>query len=484
MSHKGARGPAIPRAAARGRWVRVGHCRTRHPPPPRFPAAAARRPAAPRPERGGDAGAPPLLCVPQPPLARPRGAGAPQLRCPSHAARGLSREQSAAARSRRHVPRPHPRAARPAGTWRRGRRSRRARAPSRAALAASGRPKTAPRRLRGRPGPAPPATAREVASPARGLSTRVNKAHTEWGWRPGRAAPSTRALRPPSRAQSLGARELPATPRRPPARRYLVGAPPLGPRPAPCAAAAAALFWRRFNSRPREKLSLPGDLAPRVRPEPRRGRRPRASLPRGAIVSAARPPARPARAGSARVPGAAAAHTPPPPTLPTAARPCPSASPRAREGAASRRCHTPGRPTAPRPAPVPSHAAAATLPRAIPPHPPAALRTRATHNRFHSLGGGAGRLTKRSSRHHLRLARRGLSLPPPHPPPLYYDPRPQAGGAARRPARPAEGLREGREPRRRGRGRPHPLGLARGREVARRRRSGGCGGTSKDHVGE
>lgn len=95
-------------------------------PPPRFPAAAARRPASPRPKRGGDAGAPPLLCVPRPPRARPRGAGASRWRCPSHAARGLSREQSAAARSRRHVPRPHPRAARPAGTWRRGRRSRRA----------------------------------------------------------------------------------------------------------------------------------------------------------------------------------------------------------------------------------------------------------------------------------------------------------------------------------------------------------------------
>ena len=58
-----------------------------------------------------------------------------------------------------------------------------------------------------------------------------------------------------------------------------------------------------------------------------------------------RPPG-PAQAGSARVPGAAAARTPPPPTLPSPALPCPSASPRASKGAASRGCHTPERPTA------------------------------------------------------------------------------------------------------------------------------------------
>lgn len=117
MSHKGARG----RGSPRGRQGAAGQSRVlpdaaTPAPPNRFPAAAARRPAAPRPERGEDAGAPPLLCVPPatprspPPRARPRGAEAPRLRCPSHAARGLSREQSAAARSRRHVPPPSPRA--------------------------------------------------------------------------------------------------------------------------------------------------------------------------------------------------------------------------------------------------------------------------------------------------------------------------------------------------------------------------------------
>lgn len=231
--------------------------------------------------------------------------------------------------------------------------------PSRAALPAGGRAKAAPRRPRGRPGPAPRTAAREVASPTRGLPTRVNKAHAEWGWRPGRAAPSSRALRPPSRAQSLGARGLPPTPRRPPARRYLVGAPPPGPRPAPCAAAAAALFWRRFNSRPREKLSLPGDPAPRVHPEPWRGRGPRASPPRGAIVCAARPPARRGRprqgprGSRARPPRA---RRPLPPSPP---RPCPAPPPargRASERAASRGCHTQGRPAArdpPRPPATP-----------------------------------------------------------------------------------------------------------------------------------
>ena len=320
---------------------------------------------------------------------------------------------------------------------------------------ASGRPKRVPRRHQGRPGPAPLATTREVESPARGLPTRVNKAHTEWGWRPGRAAPSTRALRPPSRAQSLGARGLRAGPRRPPARRYLVGAPPPGPRPAPCAAAAAALFWRRFNSRPREKLSLPRDPAARVRPEPwkRGGCRPRASLPRGAIVCTARPSACPVgrarqgpRGSRARPPHS---RRPLPPSRPRPGPAPPPARVRARQQRVAAATRRGGQRPETRPGPRPRrgrHAAPGPSRPTRPPArrpPPAALRTRAAHNRFHSLGGGAGRLTRRSSRHHLRLARRGLSLPPPHPPPLYYDRRPQAGGAASRPARPAEGASRG-----------------------------------------
>lgn len=218
-----------------------------------------------------------------------------------------------------------------------------------------------------------------------------------------------------------------------------MGAPPPGPRPAPCAAAAAALFWRRFNSRPQEKLSLPGDPASRVRPEPWRGRRPRVSLPRGAIVCAARPPGRPAGPGRVRAgPGRGRCAHATPSHPPVRGPALPLRQPACQLGGSESSLPHAGAANGPRPAPAPGHAAAATLPRAIPPHPPAALRTRAAHNRFHSLGGGAGRLTRRSSRHHLRLARRGLSLPPPHPPPLYYDRRPQAGGAASRPARPAK----------------------------------------------
>jgi hypothetical protein len=158
-----------------------------------------------RARRGRGCAAPPL-CPPAPLPAQPRGAGAPRPRCPSHAARGLSPEQSAAARSRRHVPRPHPRAARPTGTWRRGRRSRRAGQllPRRAPGDTASEGGSTPPATRA-PGCPPRAAAGEVGSPARELPTRVNKAHAERGRRqaarPGAPAP----LRPPSRAQSLGA---------------------------------------------------------------------------------------------------------------------------------------------------------------------------------------------------------------------------------------------------------------------------------------
>lgn len=204
-------------------------------------------------------------------------------------------------------------------------------------------------------------------------------------------------------------------------------------------------------------------------------------------MCAARPPARRGRPrqgprGSRARPRRA--RRPLPPSLP---RPCPAPPPareRAREQRVAAATRRSGQRPETRPGPRPRRRRHAAPGHSAPPARPPSLRTGAAHNRFHSLGGGAGRLTRRSSRHHLRLARRGLSLPPPHPPPLYYDRRPQAGGAAGRPARPAKGLREGREPRLHGGGRPHPLGLARGREVARRRRSGGDGSTSKGHVGE
>ncbi|CAI9178822.1 unnamed protein product [Rangifer tarandus platyrhynchus] len=449
MSHKRARGPAILRAAARGRRVRVGACRTRHPPPTRFPAAAARRPAAPRPERGGDAGAPPLLCVPQPsppspaqrgggsatavPVARgPRpkpgtiGGGAQSPPCPPPSPPRSPPRRNMAARpplppSRAGLPRRVPR---PAGD-RRG-----FHAATKAGPGLLRRPR--PGKLRAPPGGCPRGLTKPTrsgggvqAAPPRAPAPSAHpRAHKVWGPAgsgPGHAA---RRLAGTSWARPLPVRGLPHVPLPPPL--CSGGALTLAPeRNFPCPG----------TPRPACARSLGGGGAQASR----------VPCPRGHCVrrAPARLPRRPAQAGSARVPGAAAARTPPPPALPSAARPCPSASPRASEAAASGRCHTPGRPTARDPPRSPATPRPPRCPRAIPPHPPAALRTRAAHNRFHSLGGGAGRLTRRSSRHHLRLARRGLSLPPPHPPPLYYDRRPQAGGAANRPARPAEGASRG-----------------------------------------
>lgn len=158
-----AQGGARPCGSPSGRQGAVGQSRARpdaatHPPTP-FPGGsrAATGGAEARARRGRGRAAPPLC--PPPPPARPRGAGAPRLRCPSHAARGLSREQSAAARSRRHVPRPHPRAARPAGTWRHGRRSRRA---------GPALPRRAPRQRAGESGSEPPPRSARACSEGHG----------------------------------------------------------------------------------------------------------------------------------------------------------------------------------------------------------------------------------------------------------------------------------------------------------------------------
>lgn len=367
MSHKGARGPAVPRTTARGRWVRVEHCRTRQPPTP-FPGGsrAATAGAEARERRGRERAAPPL-CPPAPPPSPAQRGGGSATAVPI--ARGPRPKPGTIGGGAQSPPCPPP--SPPRSPPRRNMAARPPLPPSRTGPPAplspdSGWAKVAPHRSRGQPGPVPRTTAREVASPARGLPTRVNKAHEEWGWRPGRAAPSSCAPRPPTRTQSLGARELPPTSHRPPARRYLVGAPPPGPRPAPCAATAAALFWRRFNSRPREKLSLPGTTRPACSPSPGRGASLALPFPEGPLCSPrAHPPAGAAQEGSARVPGAAAARTPPPPTLLPPALPLrqPACE---RIAAATRRGGQ-------RPETRPGHAAAAaaTLPRAIPPHPPA-----------------------------------------------------------------------------------------------------------------
>lgn len=81
-----------------------------------------------------------------------------------------------------------------------------------------------------------------------------------------------------------------------------------------------------------------------------------------------------------------------------------------------------------------------------------------------------GGRTHRSSRHHLRQS-------PRH----YYGPRPQAGSGGCGVAGP--GPRSGAPRRDAGHRPPPPLGLAAGREVARRRRPGGSGGTFEGPCG-
>lgn len=203
-----AQGGARPCGSLRYRQGAVGQSRAlpdaaTPPPPPRFPAAAARRPPAPRPERGGDASAPPLLCVPQPPLPTSpaqRGGGSATAVL---FARGPRPKPGTIGGGAQSPPCPPPLP--PRSPPRRNMAARPPLPPSSASppaprSQASGWAREAPRRNWGRHGPAPRATAREVESLAQGLPTRVNKAHAEWGWRPGRAAPSSRALRPPSRA--------------------------------------------------------------------------------------------------------------------------------------------------------------------------------------------------------------------------------------------------------------------------------------------
>lgn len=185
------------------------------------------------------------------------------------------------------------------------------------------------------------------------------------------------------------------------------------------------------------------------------------------------------RGGPGRVsagPGRGRRHLHPPP-LP--ARPGPSAR-RVQPGTAGRGCYTAGRPTARDP---PGHAAAAaTLPRARRPTRPPSLRTRLHTTGFTHSADGREDSPGEVAATIFASPAVGSCARLPTRPRLTTTPRPRARGV--RPARPAKGLGEGREARPRGGGRPHPPGLARGREVARRRGSGGGGSTSKDHVGE
>lgn len=214
-----AQGGRRPCGSLRGRQGAAGQSRAAPDaatPPARF-WAAARRAAAPRPEQSVAPDTPAVLCVPHAP--RPgsgeRGGAARGL-----AARGPRPKPGTIGGGAQSPPCPPPsaRAARPAGTWRRGRRSCRDR-PALPRRARSQRPS----RLRAvrKAGSGVPGHPQAAKSPRpRGeLPTRPHTKPTRSaGGAPGPVAPQL--LRPaPARARTkFGRRRLPPTPRLPPAR--------------------------------------------------------------------------------------------------------------------------------------------------------------------------------------------------------------------------------------------------------------------------
>lgn len=238
-----AQGGSRPCESLRGRQGAAGQSRAAPDaatPPARF-WAAARRAAAPRPEQSEAPDTPAVLCVPHAPRPGSGGGGARPGGSP-HAARGLSREQSAAARSRRHVPRP--RRAQPAPQEHGGGAAAPAEParPSRAALVASARPGSAPSRRRA-----------QASRAARGPLSRL--AHegscprgctqSPRGVRVAPQAPSPRSscVPAPARARTkFGRRRLPPTPRLPPARAQV----PRGRAPSRPAACPMCRRRRRF----------------------------------------------------------------------------------------------------------------------------------------------------------------------------------------------------------------------------------------------
>lgn len=372
-----AQGGAGPCDSPRGRQGAAGQSRglpdTATPPP-----VSRRQPRGDRRRRGPSAaGTRALLCVPQPsppspaqrgggsatavPVARgPRpkpgtiGGGAQSPPCPPPSPPRSPPRRNMAARpplppSRAGLPRRVPP---PAGD-RRG-----FHAATKAGPGLLRRPR--PGKLRAPPGGCPRGLTKPTrsgggvqAAPPRAPAPSAHpRAHKVWGpagSRPGHAA---RRRAGTSWARPLPVRGLPHVPLPPPL----------------CSGGALTLA-------PERNFPCPGT------PRPACARSPgsegvqasRVPSPRGHCVRRApvRLPRRPAQAGSARVPGAAAARTPPPPALPSAALPCPSASPRASEAAASGCCHTPGRPTARDP---PRSPATPRPPRCPGARPPAARR--------------------------------------------------------------------------------------------------------------
>lgn len=258
-----------------------------------------------RAERGsGHTGRP--LCPARAPIGAPRGRGSVRRARRTRPEACVGNNRLRTARSGRHVPRP--RRARRGPPRRRNMAAGPPLLPSPPSPPAPRSPASAPSQLHAVAGASRDLAGVGDTGGANGAPPRTRESCPRGGTqkptRSARVAPEPRGPRGPAPARARTKfRGLPPTPlARPPARRFLVGAPPPGPRPAPCA--AAALFCRRFNSRPREKLCPHGRRAPRPGPAaPGSGRRPRAHPPQGHCVR---------RAGPRRAPG------PPPPRAPPA----------------------------------------------------------------------------------------------------------------------------------------------------------------------
>lgn len=371
-----------------------------------------------RAERGsGHTGRP--LCPARAPIGAPRGRGSVRRARRTRPEACVGNNRLRTARSGRHVPRP--RRARRGPPRRRNMAAGPPLLPSPPSPPAPRSPASAPSQLHAVAGASRDLAGVGDTGGANGAPPRTRESCPRGGTqkptRSARVAPEPRGPRGPAPARARTKfRGLPPTPlARPPARRFLVGAPPPGPRPAPCA--AAALFCRRFNSRPREKLCPHGRRAPRPGPAaPGSGRRPRAHPPQSHCVR---------RAGPRRAPG------PPPPRAPPA---------RVQTRTAVPGTPAPNGPTPPSLLDPPDRDSSRPRPSRPPPPP-----CRGAHNRFpfpEPAAGRAGALTGAAATIFASLRATTTAR----------GPRPGVGGAAGPAPGRARGLRGGT----RGTVPPHP----------------------------
>lgn len=216
-----------------------------------------------------------------------------------------------------------------------------------------------------------------------------NKAHAAWGVASRPRRPELPRPLPTLARTKFGGPRLPPTSRRPPARRYLVGAPPPGPRPAPCALPLCS--GGALTLAPGRNFPHPGTRRPARPPSPGEGASPAWPFPEGPLCAprAPRPPGRPGEGlgGSRARPPRARRHLHPP----SPARPCPAAR-RVQPGAAGSRLPHAGaaqrpetRPATPPPPPRrPGPVAPPVRPPAGPgPHTQQVSLTRRTGGRTH-----------------------------------------------------------------------------------------------------